>query len=271
MPSNPGFNSISFLLTASTCFSAGIAATSFIHRWKAGDSHGLPPATASTTADFSSGINFWTSASGSLTVATDVPFVVVKVKMTPANRIITPSTAPPINRVFFMPLSMGGLDGFCVRMGSVCSRETSLNNVFRSRSKVSVEVPSDRSRLDHLLLRTNAVIEGGDHFRHRLVAVFNLLGDHLLEDGVYLFWHFGTSRSQGRNRVFPMSHELFHDRVTFVGRLAGQQEIQRTPQGVDVGSGIRRRLQSNLCRVGGGILSEMDEYYIYGANGSGVL
>ena len=34
-PSNPGFNSISFLPTASTCFSAGRAATLFIHAWKA--------------------------------------------------------------------------------------------------------------------------------------------------------------------------------------------------------------------------------------------
>ena len=36
LPSKPGFSSISFLATASTCFSAGKAATSFIHCWKAG-------------------------------------------------------------------------------------------------------------------------------------------------------------------------------------------------------------------------------------------
>ena len=35
-PSNPGFNSISFLLTASICFSAGRACVALTHAWKAG-------------------------------------------------------------------------------------------------------------------------------------------------------------------------------------------------------------------------------------------
>ena len=39
-PSNPGFSSISFLLTASICFSAGRACVALTHCWKAGVFHG---------------------------------------------------------------------------------------------------------------------------------------------------------------------------------------------------------------------------------------
>ena len=48
----------------------------------------------------------------------------------------------------------------------------------------------------------------------------------------------GSGRMQGRNWLFPMSHEFFHDGLAAVHRLAGQQVIQRASQSIDVGTAI---------------------------------
>ena len=96
-------------------------------------------------------------------------------------------------------------------------------DVSEERQCVGVQVRIDRLlNAEGCLLAGTARFESGHDLAHRLVAVLDLLGDHLLEDGLNFFGHFGSQR---RNRLFPMGQELRHQRLAVVGGFAGEQVV----------------------------------------------
>ncbi len=83
-----------------------------------------------------------------------------------------------------------------------------------------------------------AFFQLGHHFGHRLVAIVDLLGDHLPEDRIDLLGHVVAQLAQVRDRIVVMSDQLGIDRLAAVGGLADEQVMQCAAEAVDVGPGV---------------------------------
>ena len=78
----------------------------------------------------------------------------------------------------------------------------------------------------------------GHDFAHGLVAIFNLLGDHLSKDGCNLLGNVVTQLAKFGNRLCVMGQQLGGDGLADVSCFAGEQKIKRAAEAVNVGPGV---------------------------------
>ena len=81
-----------------------------------------------------------------------------------------------------------------------------------------------------------------------MVAILDILGDHLVEDGVQFAGRFRANIAERRDRLFPVRENRPHHRLALVHGPARQQIVQRAPQRIDVGAMVGRSSVQRLFR-----------------------